>query len=162
MVASCVFCLVTAKVFLNVCEPTLMPQEWVGISTKNNFKKNVWFYKYRVQSYRQLCWASTKFTRLFVTPSNFSWHGDMEVKTQRACWCSYLKDLGELPVLMFFYILFMCLHLHTCFCCVCMWFSQLTLELLEPEMKALWQVSVCHAVLANRILWNPFMYQIGL
>lgn len=39
MVASCVFCLVTAKVFLNVCEPTLMPQEWVGISTKNNFKK---------------------------------------------------------------------------------------------------------------------------
>lgn len=112
--------------------------------------------------YRQLCWASTKFTRLFVTPSNFSWHGDREVKTQRACWCSYLKDLGELPVLMFFYILFMCLHLHTCFCCVCMWFSQLTLELLEPEMKALWQVSVCHAVLANGILWNPFMYQIGL
>lgn len=63
---------------------------------------------------------------------------------------------------MFFYIFSMCLYLCTCFCCVCMWFSQLTLGLLELERKASWQDIVCHTVLTNGILWNPFTYQIDL
>lgn len=57
---------------------------------------------------RQLHRASTTSTRLSVTPPGCSWYEDRKMRIPMALWCSYLKYLGQVPILITF--------LHTCTC----------------------------------------------
>lgn len=89
-----------------------------------------------------------------LLPDGGNWYWNGKKRIQMAHWCNYLKYLGQVPILIFFFFVFAvtCLqNWSACFCCTYTWFCQLVFGLLKLGMQALCQGSVCHTMLANGI-----------